>query len=145
MPESRSSNQGGRTDALDLVQLYFARLESGDFVGAADCFSETARYSHPPYVDDPPGTGRHEAHGRDEILALFRRRGLRSTHHELTATASQGDRTFISGTVQDPSGTAVGSFVSYAVFDQESGQFGEYVAYSSRPAVWAAYPGRDLG
>jgi hypothetical protein len=128
-------------DALDVMQQYFERLESGDFVGAADCFSKTARYSHPPYVDDPPGTGRHEAHGRDEILALFRNRGLRSTHHELTATGCQGDRFFLSGTVKDASGSVVGSFVSEAVFSPESSRFTEYVAYSSRPAVWATRTG----
>ena len=124
-------------DALVLVQQYFEYLESGDFVAAAGCFSESARYSHPPYVDDPPGSRRHEAQGRDEILALFQRRGLRSTRHELTTIARAGDRYFISGTVSDESGTVVGSFVSEAVFDADAIELAEYVAYSSRPAVWA--------
>lgn len=124
-------------DALDLMRRYFRCLESGDFVGAADCFSASARYSHPPYVGDPPGSGRHEAHGGAEILALFRRRGLRSTRHEITATARSDDRYFVSGHVKDADGAVVGSFVSEAVFDPGQGKFAEYAAYSSRPAVWA--------
>ncbi|AGP54083.1 nuclear transport factor 2 family protein [Streptomyces rapamycinicus] len=128
-------------DAFDLIERYFRCLESGDFAGAANCFSESARYSHPPYVEEPPGAGRHEVYGRAAVLALFRRRGLRRTHHEVTGRARSGDRCFISGTVKDPSGAVVGSFVSHALFDRELGQFEEYVAYSSRPAVWAASDG----
>ncbi|TQC50786.1 hypothetical protein EEB14_02850 [Rhodococcus sp. WS4] len=125
-------------NARDLLDLYFSRLESGDFVGAANCFSESARYSHPPYADEPAGSARHEALGREEILSLFRRRGLRSTHHEITAIANVDDRYFISGTVTDPEGSVVGSFLSEATFDAEANQFTSYAAYSSRPAVWAA-------
>lgn len=124
--------------ALTLLERYFECLESGDFVRAADCFSASARYSHPPYVGDPPGSGRHEAYGREEILALFRRRGLRGTRHEMTAIAQVGDRYFVSGHVKDGNGATVGSFVSEAVLDRRLNQFAEYAAYSSRPAVWAA-------
>lgn len=124
-------------DVADVVQRYFECLESGDFAGAAGCFSESARYSHPPYVDDPPGTGRHEAYGRHEILALFARRGLRSTRHVVTAIAVTGDRHFISGIVTEADGGVVGSFLAEAVFDRALSQFTEYAAYSARPAVWA--------
>jgi hypothetical protein len=124
-------------DALALMRRYFGCLESADFAGAADCFSESARYSHPPYNDDPPESGRHEAWGRAEILALFRRRGPRATSHIITATASAGDRYFISGLVSAADGSVVGSFVSEAVFDHDRGQFTEYAAYSARPAVWS--------
>jgi ketosteroid isomerase-like protein len=121
-------------DPLDLVRRYFERLESGDFVGAAECFSESARYSHPPYVEESPGSGRHEVHGREAILALFRRRGVRSTRHEITASAHGDGRFFISGVVRGSDGTVVASFVSEALFDL--GRLTEYVAYSSRPPVW---------
>lgn len=124
--------------AFGVIERYFGCLESGDFVGAADCFSESARYSHPPYVEEPPGSGRHEVHGREAILALFRRRGLRGTRHEITGRARDGDRCFISGIVKDGNGEVVGSFVSEASFDPGLCLLGEYVAYSSRPAVWAA-------
>jgi hypothetical protein len=122
-------------DALDLLRRYFTCLEASDFAGAAYCFTPAARYSHPPYAGDPPG--RHEAHGRVEILSLFQRRGPRSTQHEITATARAGDRCFISGLIKDADGAVAGSFLSEAVFDAEQGQFAEYAAYSSRPAVWA--------
>jgi ketosteroid isomerase-like protein len=123
---------------LDLMRRYFTCLESGDFVGAAACFSPFARYSHPPYAGDPPGSGRHEAHGRAEILALFRRRGVRGTRHAITATARDDDRYFVSGLVMDADGAVAGSFVSEAVVDPRRGTFAEYAAYSSRPAVWTA-------
>ena len=123
-------------DAFDVIRRYFTCLEASDFAGAADCFSASARYSHPPYAGDPPG--RHEAHGRAEILSLFRRRGPRGTRHEITATATAGDRLFISGLIKDADGKVAGSFVSEAVFDAAENRFAEYVAYSSRPAVWAS-------
>jgi SnoaL-like domain len=125
-------------DALGLMHKYFRCLELGDFVGAADCFSGSARYSHPPYVGDQPGSARHEAHGHAEILALFRRRGLRDTRHEITAMAHVDDRYFVSGLVVDADGAVVGSFVYEAVLDPRAGRFAEYAAYSSRPAVWTA-------
>jgi SnoaL-like domain len=122
--------------ALDLMRRYFGCLESGDFAGAVDCFTAVARYSHPPYPDDPPGSGRHEASGAAEILALFRRRGVRTTRHEITASAQDGDRCFVSGLIADADGAVVGSFLSEAVLDPEAGRFASYAAYSSRPAVW---------
>jgi hypothetical protein len=128
-------NTGVAVDALGLVRRYFTCLEASDFAGAANCFAASARYSHPPYAGDPPG--RHEAHGRDEILSLFQRRGPRSTRHEITATARAGDRYFISGLITDADGAVTGSFLSEAVFDAGLEKFAEYAAYSSRPAVWA--------
>jgi hypothetical protein len=122
------------------MKRYFTCLEAGDFVGAATCFSDSARYSHPPYADEPSGAGRHEAFGREEILALFRRRGMRTTRHEIITIAQAGERCFISGVVRDVDAdhVVVASFVSEAVLDPDAGRFDEYVAYSSRPAVWAA-------
>ncbi|XVQ11037.1 nuclear transport factor 2 family protein [Spirillospora sp. CA-255316] len=125
-------------DVLDLVRTYFERLEAGDFIGAAGCFSESARYSHPPYAEEPPGSGRHEAHGREAILALFRYRGLRATRHEIIGSAHGDGRLFVSGVVKDADGSVVASFVSEASFDRDLRQLTEYVAYSSRPPVWAA-------
>lgn len=126
-------------DVSLLMKRYFTCLEAGDFVGAATCFSDSARYSHPPYADEPPGAGRHEAFGREAILELFRRRGIRATRHEITTIAQVGDRCFVSGIVEDADaeGAVVASFVSEAVVDG-SNCLAEYVAYSSRPAVWAA-------
>jgi hypothetical protein len=125
-------------EARAVLEKYFSCLEAGDFVGAAAGFSDSAFYSHPPYADDPPGCGRHEACGRKEILALFRGRGFRQTRHEIRAIARTGDRYFVSGVVRDAAGLVAASFVSEAVFNLDLGQFTEYVAYSSRPAVWAA-------
>jgi hypothetical protein len=123
--------------ALEVLRRYFGCLESGEFVEAARCFSASARYSHPPYAGDPPGAGRHEAYGRDAILALFHRRGFRRTRHEIIATAGTDDRWFASGLVADGAGEIVASFVAEARFHRGLGQFTEYAAYSSRPAVWA--------
>lgn len=123
-------------EPVALLEQYFKCLESGDFAGAAICFSESARYSHPPYADDPPAAGRHEAHGREEILALFHRRGLRTTRHVIDTVARSGARFFISGVVHEAGGSLVASFLSEALFDPDTGMFTEYVAYSSRPAVW---------
>jgi hypothetical protein len=125
-------------DALSLMRRYFTCLEASDFVGAANCFTASARYSHPPYAGEPPG--RLEARGRAEIRLLFERRGPRSTRHEITATACAGDRHFISGLIKDAEGAVTGSFLSEAVFDAGSGKFAEYAAYSSRPAVWDGTP-----
>lgn len=123
-------------DVSLLMTRYFTCLEGGDFVGAANCFTLTARYSHPPYADEPSGAGRHEAYGREEILALFERRGVRATRHEIMTIAQQGQRCFISGVVNEGH-IVVASFVSEAVVDPGASRFAEYVAYSSRPAVWA--------
>ena len=92
-------------EPVALLEQYFKCLESGDFAGAAICFSESARYSHPPYADDPPAAGRHEAHGREEILALFHRRGLRTTRHVIDTVARSGARFFISGVVHEAGGS----------------------------------------
>lgn len=124
-------------NAEQRVRQYFTALETGDFVRAAECFSAAARYSHPPYVDDPPGSGRHEVRGRDAIVALFRRRGVRSTRHRITAFVEAGSRVFISGLVTDGEDKVVGSFISEAVVDPGTALIVEYAAYSSRPAVWA--------
>jgi hypothetical protein len=131
----QKSTRGDAVDALSLMRRYFTCLEASDFAGAADCFTASARYSHPPYAGDPPG--RHEARGRGEIRSLFQRRGPRSTRHEITATASAGDRYFISGLIKDAEGAVTGSFLSEAVVDADLEKFAEYAAYSSRPAVWA--------
>ena len=126
-------------DVHSLANRYFTCLEAGDFVGAADCFTDSAGYSHPAYAEEPLGAGRHEAFGREEILALFRRRGTRATRHEITTVAQVDQRCFISGIVKDADagGAIVCSFVSESVVDLGSGRFAEYVAYASRPAVWA--------
>lgn len=127
-------------DLPALLHRYFDSLEAGDFSNAAVCFTDSARYSHPPYADEPPGAPRHEALGSEEILRLFERRGTRTTRHEVTAIAQTGARCFISGIVKDSVGgrdEVVASFVSEAVVDEAASQFVEYVAYSSRPAVWA--------
>ncbi|RZI53514.1 MAG: hypothetical protein EOP16_02470 [Pseudonocardia sp.] len=137
-PVNHQNSTEVNVNARDLLDQYFTRLEAGDFVEAANCFSESARYSHPPYSDEPAGSARHEALGREEILRLFRRRGMRSTHHKITAIANVDDRYFISGTVTDSAGSVVGSFLSEATFDAKTSQFTSYAAYSSRPAVWAA-------
>lgn len=119
----------------EVIERYFRCLEAGDFDSAARCFTESARYSHPPYPGDPPGAPRHEATGREAILALFRRRGPRTTSHQLTAWSCHRDRCFVSGQIRDGQEEVVGSFVSEAAL-AEDGRILEYVAYSSRPAVW---------
>jgi ketosteroid isomerase-like protein len=121
----------------EVIERYFRCLEAGDFDSAALCFAEAACYSHPPYADDPPGAPRHEATGREAILALFRRRGLRTTSHQFTTWSCHSDRCFVSGVILDEGETVVGSFVSEIGF-ADDGRIGEYVAYSSRPAVWHA-------
>ena len=127
----------------ELIERYFACLEAADFEGAALCFTEHARYSHPPYAEEPPGAPRHEAADREAILALFHRRGKRATSHRLIASSGRGDRCFISGVILDEEEAVVGSFVS-EIGLADDGRIEEYVAYSSRPPVWHASSQLDL-
>lgn len=124
----------------DALTGYFDRLEAGDMAAAAACFTATARYSHPPYGEESPASPRHEVEGRAAIRQLFERRGPRSTKHEITTATREGPVVHIAGLVRDGGGVVVASFVSQALLEETTGLVDEYVAYSSRPAVWSTRP-----
>jgi hypothetical protein len=121
-------------DPLQQIGRYFEHLEAGRFEAAAECFSPNVFYSHPPYRWEPPGSSRHEARGRAELLALFLRRGKRSSHHEYKGYVI-GERAFLSGTSVTPDGPGA-SFMSEFTLDA-NGLIDHYVAYMSVPAVGA--------
>jgi hypothetical protein len=126
-----------------VLATYLDRLEAGDMAGAAACFTTSARYSHPPYGEEAPGSPRHEVEGRAAIRALFERRGVRPTRHEICAATRDGVVVHIAGVVRDDAGAVIASFVSQALLEEATGLVAEYVAYSSRPAVWSSGANRE--
>lgn len=125
-------------DPVAQVRRYFDRLEAGDFEEAVECFSKEVFYSHPPYRWDLPGSPRHEARGRSELLSLFQRRGKRDSHHEYMAYVV-ADRCFLSGTSVTRDGPGA-SFISELTVDVD-GLIDHYVTYVSVPAVGSGQGG----
>lgn len=123
-----------KLDPLAQIHRYFELLEAGHFEAATECFSPDVFYSHPPYRWEPPGSLRHEARGRAELLALFQRRGKRPTRHQYQGYVI-GERCFLSGTSVTPDGPGA-SFMSEFTVDAE-GLIDYYAAYMSVPAVGA--------
>jgi hypothetical protein len=119
----------------DVATAYFGHLSAGRFAEAAACFSVGGFYSHPPYdpgADGPTGR-RIEARGRAEIEAVFRLRGPRDWHHELTSDTA-GSRFYVDGVVRTSDGAALLSYLSVGELDDD-GLISRYVAYDSRPPV----------
>lgn len=111
--------------ACRLLELYFANLTAGQFIGAARCFSEDCLYSHPPYV---AGAERAEFRGCAALLAGFENvRGPRPSRlPRILVCAQDGPDCFIEGVVDgDP---PRGSFVSSVTLDAE-GLICRYVAF----------------
>lgn len=122
---------------LEVVERYFSHLEAGEMWAAAACFTEGARYSHPPYAEEQPGSARHEVVGRSAIAVLFKRRGRRPTCHRIVSAAVDDGAVLLAGEVHDWEGSLVATFMSRAEIDDGTGLIADYVAYSSRPPAWA--------
>lgn len=104
------------TSVLDLVRRYYDAISRFDPEAAVECFSQDARYSHPPYPSgvasgfDPGPTGRIEVQGRENILALLRARGDLRVTYDITACLSDGSITLVEGQAQSPN-SGSGPFV----------------------------------
>lgn len=121
----------------NIITNYLDALERGEMDRAASFFSENARYSHPPYGDEPVDSQRHEVVGRVAIRGLFERRGHRPTRHELQSVVSDGQHIHLSGVARNEIGELLGSFTAVAMLDAATGEISEYASYVSVPAVWA--------
>jgi hypothetical protein len=128
-PTWQRDTRAAQGAAQTTLERYFRGLRSGDFEAASDCFSMDCLYSHPPYW---PGTPRVEFRGRDELLAGFRRRGMRPVRQTIVRCVQQGSECFIEGVV-DGNGSG-GSFVSSLSLDAD-GLIQRYVAFYSASRV----------
>jgi hypothetical protein len=129
---SKTWDGGGSSDAPGdaraIVDRYFQHLDAGEFEAAAACFSRDALYSHPPYG---PGQPRAEFRGRDELLAGFRRRGLKPDRaHHIDLSPQRGPECFLEGyTIDEPRG---GTFISSLSLDA-GGLIQRYLAVYCEP------------
>ena len=129
-PPAPRAPSGGH-DGLHAVERYFEHLERAEMSAAVECFSPDTLYSHPPYKHAPE-EGRAEFRGRAELLAGFERRGYRTVHHELLASAQLGPHVLVEGSTDDAPGG--GSFISSVTLDPE-GRIERYVALFTQPRV----------
>ena len=105
-----------------VVERYLECLRNDDYEGAAEQFTEDARYLHPPTFRDEVA-----AIGRDAILEYFREsRGARDIEHTIERSVVDGDACAVQGrmTGGDVDGDEV--FVSYA--EIEDGRMSYYCA-----------------
>lgn len=122
------------SEPLTVVDDYFRDLEEGDFDAAVAHFTSDARYSHPPFPEEGADAQRHETRGREALLAVFHRRGIRTLRHRVESVATNEEEFFVRGVVLDGK-EVVMSFVSVGRLDPDSGLMSEYAAYASVPAV----------
>ena len=117
-------------DARSTVDRYFEHLDAGEFEEAAQCFSADSLYSHPPYG---PGQPRAEFRGHDELLAGFRRRGVKPERlHHIDLSPQRGAECFLEGfTIDEPRG---GTFISSLSLDAD-GRIQRYLAVYCEPVV----------
>jgi ketosteroid isomerase-like protein len=122
-------------DASAVVDDYFARLDTGDFVGAAARFSTDVLYSHPPYrhtgIEDPD---RVEFRGRAALEDAFNARGKASFDHEVVALAQRGPHCLFEGAVNNLPGGGSGSFISSLSLAAD-GRIRRYVSFYCEPGV----------
>jgi hypothetical protein len=100
-------------DMLQVFEQYYESLQAADFERAADQFTESVVYIHPPLYND-------ETHirGRDSLLTYFKEiRGPTETRYHLERTVTGDDAVagvgFVSGPEDDEPREY---FVSYAAF-----------------------------
>jgi len=122
------------SEPLTVVDRYFRDLEQGDFTAAVSHFTADALYSHPPFPEEGADGLRHETRGRDALLEVFHRRGVRTLRHRIESVASNDDEFFVRGVVLDGDDVVM-SFVSVGRLDAGSGLMNEYAAYASVPSV----------
>jgi hypothetical protein len=122
-------------DASAVVHDYFARLDVGDFVGAAAQFSTDVLYSHPPYrhtgIDDP---ARVEFRGRPALEAAFNTRGKASFDHDVLALVQRGPHCLLEGAVKNLPQEGSGSFISSLSLASD-GTIRRYVTFYCEPRV----------
>jgi hypothetical protein len=130
-------------DASAVVHDYFARLDAGDFVGAAAQFSTDVLYSHPPYrhtgIDDPD---RVEFRGRSQLEAGFHARGKASFDHDVVALVQRGPHCLFEGAVSNLPHEGSGSFISSLSLASD-GTIRRYVTFYCEPRV--DRPSHDRG
>jgi ketosteroid isomerase-like protein len=123
-------------DPRALVDRYFHALDSGDFDGAVDCFSEDVVYSHPPYrhtgIDS--ADGRITFRGRIELLAGFHARGRRSFEHRILTCELRGSHGLFDGVVEGLPNGNVGGFLSTMTLDRD-GRIRRYLSFYCEPAA----------
>lgn len=113
-------------NARGVIDAYLDRLEEGAFAEAADCFSEDALYSHPPYRD---GGERVDVRGREALRALFEQRGRQPWRHRILVAVQAGPHCLLEGDVRN-----LGSFISSVTLDGD-GRIRRYVTFYTEPAV----------
>jgi hypothetical protein len=124
--EARRSPGSNGHDARSVLDGYFRQLEAGEFAAAADCFSEDALYSHPPYA---AGGERVDVHGRQALRALFEERGRQPWRHRIVVAIQIGADCLLEGDVR-----GLGSFIS-SVSLAGDGHISRYVSFYTEPAV----------
>ena len=114
------------------AERYFAALRRFDLEGVAECFTEDAFYSHPPY--DSAVAERAEAVGRAAIVALLRtKRGPRSIVQEMRHCVVDGELAYLEGIAyQDGDGasTAPPTIWLSSARVVPDGRFRRYVSYT---------------
>lgn len=124
-------------DALAAVDRYFTALDTSDFRGAADTFSEDVLYSHPPYTGQPdlPSSRRVDFNGRSQLYdESFSRRAPHTLVHRVLDGIQRGPHCIVEGIVEGlPDGDTV-SFISSLTLDAE-GLIRRYASWCSRPSV----------
>lgn len=118
-----------------VLDAYFGALDSGRFEAAAECFSDSVLYSHPPYKHTQiDGDRRVEFRGRDALLTAFRARGRQTFGHEILTCIQRGPHAILEGAVRDLPGGGSGSFISSMSLDANA-RISRYVSFYCEPAV----------
>jgi len=134
-PIPADSPQAAPASVSDVLDAYFGALDSGQFEAAADCFSDSVLYSHPPYRHTQiDGDQRVEFRGRSELLAAFRARGRQSFGHEILTCIQRGPHAILEGAVRDLPGGGSGSFISSLSLAAD-GRISRYVSFYCEPSV----------
>jgi hypothetical protein len=129
-PSPVPPSRGGEAGARDLLERYFAALQSGDFAAAAACFTPDCWYSHPPYS---ARTAPVEYEGREALAAGFAHdRGITPVRQRIVRCVQRGPTCFVEGLADGIPGG--GTFLSSVILD-ELGLVDRYVAYYAEPRV----------
>jgi hypothetical protein len=120
-------------DPFAVIHRYFTALDSGDYAGALECFSDDVFYSRPP-LDYTPGARRPETRGKAALAELFEARKKHPRgKHVVPVCIGEGQRAFIRGTQTLPGQEPI-TFVSEVGLD-DAGLIRYYAAYVAIPPV----------
>jgi ketosteroid isomerase-like protein len=124
--------------ARENAERYFAALRRFDLDAVAECFTEDAFYSHPPY--DSAAAERAEAVGPAAIVALLRtKRGPRPVVQEIRHCVVDGELVYLEGIAYpdgDGAPTAPPTIWLSSARVVPDGRFRRYVSYT---------PGHPIG